>query len=259
MQAINTPILMPDLFGTALQTDGLWWLILVSLTAGLVRGFSGFGSGLVLLPAAAAALGPVAGITVMTIADLAGPVPILRRALRDVYLPDLARLLGATALALPVGVTVLLLFDPDVFRYTLSVVALITLILLISGARFKGALTPPLVYATGGLAGLLGGVVGVPGPPIITLYLASTLRAAAVRATILLYLFVYDLMLLGIYAVKGRFMLDAVLIGVLLAVPNVIGNMIGAAIFRPSLERFYRMTAYTIIAFSALSALPLWD
>jgi hypothetical protein len=250
---------MPEILTTAVATDGLWWLVVVSFVAGLVRGFSGFGSGLVLLPATAAALGPVAGITAMTIADLTGPIPILRRAVRDVYLPDLARLLGATFVSLPVGVALLLLLDPVVFRYGLSIIAFMTLTLLLSGLRYRGALTPPLVYTTGGLAGLFGGTVGVPGPPIITLYLASSLPAVSVRATILLYLFVYDIFLLLVYAINDRLFIDAVLIGVVLAVPNVAGNLIGAAIFRPSLERFYRAVAYAIIAFSAFSALPLWD
>jgi uncharacterized membrane protein YfcA len=250
---------MPDIVGTALATQGLFWLVFVSFVAGLVRGFSGFGSGLVLLPATVIALGPVGGITAMTIADLAGPMLIVRRAIGEVHLPDLARLLVATAIALPLGVALLLLLDPVVFRYGLSIVALVTLGFLISGLRYRGTLTPPLVYATGGLAGLLGGTVGVPGPPIITLYLASTLPAATVRGTILVYLFVYDLYLLGVYALNGRLLIEAIVVGVVLAVPNIAGNTIGAAIFRPSLERFYRATAYAIIAFSALSALPLWD
>ena len=250
---------MLDALTAALGTQGLLWLSFVSFTAGRVRGFSGFGSGMVLLPATVAALGPVGGITAMTIADLTGPLPILRRAMREVHLPDLARLLGATAIALPLGVWVLLLIEPIVFRYILSAVALATLVLLMSGFRYRGALTPPLVLTTGGLAGFLGGAVGVPGPPIITLYLASTQPAFVVRATILLYLVVYDLLLLCIYAANGRLLLDALWIGVLLSVPNIIGNVAGAAIFRPSLEGFYRVVAYAIIAFSALSALPVWD
>ncbi|MFC3616691.1 TSUP family transporter [Lutimaribacter marinistellae] len=250
---------MPDTVATALATQGLWWLGVVSFIAGLVRGFAGFGSGLVLLPPTGAVLGPVAGITAMTVADLAGPLLIVRHAIRSVHLPDLARLLVSTALALPAGVALLLVLDPEVFRYVLSVVALVTLSLLVSGIRYRGAMTPPLIYTTGGLAGLLGGTVGVPGPPIITLYLASTLPAATVRATILVYLFAYDIYLLGIYALNGNLFIEALLIGALLAIPNITGNSLGAAIFRPSLERFYRVTAYSIIAFSALSALPLWD
>lgn len=250
---------MLDWLAAALSTEGVWWLALVSFVAGLVRGFAGFGSGLILLPATAALLGPVAGITAMTIADLLGPVPILRRAVRDVFLPDLARLLGATFFTLPVGVALLLLLDPQVFRYALSVVALITLALLISGLRYRGTLTPPLVYTTGGLAGLLGGTIGVPGPPIITLYLASSLSAHVIRATILLYLFVYDLFLMVIYALNDRLFVGAVAIGVVLAVPQICGNILGALVFRPSLERFYRLVAYVIIAYSAISALPILD
>lgn len=250
---------MPEAFGLALSQEGLVWLIAASFTAGLVRGFTGFGSGLVLLPVVAIYLSPVAAITAMTIADFFGPIPILRKALRSVHLPDLGRLCFAMMVGLPVGVAVLLVLDPDLFRFAVSGVAAIMLVLLVSGARYSGTLTPPLIYATGGLAGLLGGVAGLPGPPIILLYLASQLPAIVVRGTTMAFLFVYDMVLFGVYAINGALLFSAIWLGLVLAIPNVLGNILGAALFRADYERFYRAAAYTIIASSALSGLPVWD
>lgn len=245
--------------GAIVATEGFWWLVAASLIAGLVRGFSGFGSGMVLLPATAAFLNPVAAITAMTIADFFGPVPILRRAVRDVYLPDLARLVGAMLVGLPIGVLLLLMLDPTVFRYGVSALALFMLTSLLLGLRYRGKLTPPLVFATGGASGFLGGIVGIPGPPIILLYLASRLPAPVVRATTMLYLFSYDIVLMGLFLYHGRLLAEAVWIGLLLAVPNVLGNLIGAAIFSPDKERVYRAAAYVLIATAAVSGLPLWS
>lgn len=250
---------MPDLLAAALGTQGLGWLVLASFMAGLVRGFAGFGSGLVLLPVTALFLPPVAAITVMTIPDFLGPVPLLRKAARDVHLPDLARLVGAMVVGLPIGMSILFVLDPAIFRYAVSVLAFVVLASMIGGLRFRGRLTPPLVLATGGIGGVLGGVAGLPGPPIILLYLASHLPAAVVRATTMLFLFIYDLVLLGLYALNGKLVVSAVLLGLLLAVPNILGNLAGAAIFRPGFERFYRWAAYGIIAVSAIVGLPVWS
>lgn len=250
---------MPDLLSAALGTQGLGWLVFASFMAGLVRGFAGFGSGLVLLPVTALFLPPVAAITVMTIPDLLGPVPLLRRVVRDVHLPDLARLVGAMVIGLPVGMSILFVMDPAIFRYGVSIMAFGMLVCMIAGLRYRGRLTPPLVLATGGIGGVLGGVAGLPGPPIILLYLASRLPAAVVRATTMLFLFIYDLVLLGLYALNGGLVVSAVLLGLVLVVPNILGNLFGAAIFRPEVDRYYRAAAYAIIAVSAVVGLPVWS
>ena len=49
---------MADALAQALALPGLPWLVLAATLAGLVRGFSGFGSGLVYMPIAGAVLPP---------------------------------------------------------------------------------------------------------------------------------------------------------------------------------------------------------
>jgi len=42
------------------------------------------------------------------------------------------------------------------------------------------------------------------------------------------------------------------------AVPYLLANMVGAAIFKPEYETGYRIAAYIIIGASAITGLPLW-
>jgi len=58
---------------------------------------------------------------------------------------------------------------------------------------------------------------------------------------------------------RGELNWTPVVIGLMMAVPNILGNMIGAAIFDPERESLYRAVAYGVIAVSAISGLPLWD
>ena len=250
---------MPDALSTALAMPGLWMLVGTVFAAGLVRGFAGFGTGMVYLPVAAQVLPPIWAIVTVIVFDIFGPLVIARRALRDAHVPDLARLFGGTALGLPIGLTILFLVSEGVFQTAVSVLALTLLSCLLLGVKYRGALTPRLVYGTGGLSGMLGGSTGAPAPPIILLYLASAQPAARVRANTTLYLLGYDICLLGVFLALGR--LDAVplWIGLVLAVPNALGNFCGAALFRPGYERLYRGAAYTIIAISALSGLQIWN
>ena len=90
------------------------------------------------------------------------------------------------------------------------------------------------------------------------LYMASTLPGAVVRATLLLYLFVLDSMMILMLAAFGMLDPAMVLIGLVLLLPFVAANVIGGQLFKFGSERQFRAVAYTIIAGSAILGLPLW-
>ncbi|SHG58467.1 sulfite exporter TauE/SafE family protein [Cognatishimia maritima] len=227
--------------------------------ASLVRGFSGFGSGLIYVPIAAQVLTPFQTLTTMVIFDLLGPIPLIRPAFRDCDKQDLMRLLAGLVVALPIGLFTLTLVAPEVFRYAVSLIAFFMLVCLIFGLRYRGTLSPPLIYGTGGLSGFCQGVAGLPGPPVILLYMASTLPAQSIRANTFLFLFATDVVLLPMLAVFGRLDSSTILLGIALILPTLTGSLIGARIFNPRYEKIYRSVAYTVIALSALSGLPLLD
>lgn len=250
---------MPDALGAALAFDGLGWLIAGTVLAGFVRGFSGFGTALVFMPVAGQLMSPIWALTVLVVMDVFGPIPNLPRARRDGNPRELALLCVAMILALPLGLMVLTSIRPELFRYAVSALALLVPVLLLAGLRYRGPLSAPILLSTGGLSGFLGGVVGVPGPPVILLYLASTRLAAQVRANILIYLFIFDIVLIAVLALQDRLEAVPVILGLLLALPVMLANMAGAAIFRPEREQLYRAAAYVVIAAAAISGLPVWD
>lgn len=250
---------MPDALGAALAFEGLGWLIAGTVLAGFVRGFSGFGTALVFMPVAGQLMSPIWALTVLVVMDVFGPIPNLPRARRDGNLREVALLCVAMILALPLGLMVLASIRPELFRYAVSTLALLVPVLLLAGLRYRGPLSAPILLGTGGISGFLGGVVGVPGPPVILLYLASTRLAAQVRANILIYLFIFDIVLIAVLALQNRLEAVPVILGLLLALPVMLANMAGAAIFRPERERLYRAAAYVIIAAAAISGLPVWD
>ena len=249
---------MLDALISATSVEGVWLVYLAALVAGIVRGFAGFGTAMIFLPIAAQVLSPFEALTVLIIMDLTGPLIHVPRALKDGQPGDVLRLGVGAALAVPVGVWVLSIVSPEVFRWGVSVVALVLLALLVLGVRYRGALTKPMIFGTGALGGFLGGSVGIPGPPVIMLYMASTLPPAAIRANNTLYLILADILILSVLAFRGFLAASAVAIGVVAIAPYTLGNWIGAKIFRPEAEKIYRTAAYAIIAASAINGLPIW-
>jgi hypothetical protein len=89
--------------------------------------------------------------------------------------------------------------------------------------------------------------------------MASTQPSEVIRATLLLYLILADMALLVVLMTGGLLAGSALVLGLVLAVPYLLSNVVGGALFRPGRERLFRVVAYAIIAGSALSGLPVWD
>ena len=250
---------MPEILAAVLDQPGLGWLAAVTLIAGVVRGFTGFGTALIYMPVAGQFLSPFGALITLTAMDVIGPLPNLPRAFRDGHRRDALRLCAGLVVAMPIGVWVLTLVAPEVFRYSVSLLSLGLLVLLVSGWRYHGELRRAAVYLVGMLGGFLGGATGLAGPPVIMTYMASPHPAKVIRANLLLYLFGVDILMIGVLSVMGRMELSSLLLGFALAVPYLAGNLLGGWMFRPGYERAYRAVAYGLIAISALSGLPLFD
>jgi uncharacterized membrane protein YfcA len=243
----------------ALPEGGLGLLVLGAVLAGLVRGFTGFGTALVYMPFAAQVLPPVWGLVTLIVIDLIGPLPAVPRALRDGDPPDVLRLGAGAVVGVPLGALVLTALDPEVFRYTLSALALGLLVLLVSGVRYRGTVGLPLLYVTGGLGGFSAGATGLGGPPVILLYMARPLPPAVIRANTLLFLLLADVLLIAVFGMRGLMAWTPLVLGLVLIPPYIGALMLGSAIFDPARERLYRTAAYVVIAGSALGGLPLFD
>ncbi|NNE54012.1 MAG: TSUP family transporter [Sulfitobacter sp.] len=249
---------MPETLLAAFQIEGLIWLIAVVLVAGLVRGFSGFGSALIIMPVASSVLAPIEAIIFLTAVELLGPLPNLPAAWRDGAPGEIGLMLFGALLALPLGLWCLTLLHPVLFGWLVSVVVLILLALVMAGWRYRGALTRPLVMGTGGLGGFLTGFIGIPGPPVIMLYMASTQAISVIRANFLLYLLGIDLLLFLLLIGAGVMAWPIFVLGLCVALPYVVVNMIGARLFNPEAARLFRTVAYVVIAASAIVGLPVW-
>ena len=250
---------MPDWITTALATPGLGWLVLSIVAAGLVRGFSGFGSALIIMPVASSVLSPFAAILFLTVVEMFGPLPNLRNALQNGALREVGMLLFGAAVGLPVGLALLSLVSPEAFNWAVSIAVLLLLITLMFGWRYEGELRPSGVTGVGVLGGFMAGIIGIPGPPVIMFYMASRNAITTIRANFLLYLLGIDVIMVTCFVFLGEFDWNAFFVALLLILPYMAANAGGALLFRPDAERAYRAVAYVIIAASAILGLPIWS
>ena len=259
------PAALLAMAGPALTPGGLTpggWAFLTGAVAlaGVVRGFTGFGTALVLLPLAAIVVQPVAALVMLTLLELAGPLVLVRRAWAEAERRAVGIMaLGMLAGLLP-GVALLMRLPAEAFRWLVVIVALAGVAAIASGWRWTGSRGPAVQAGVGVVSGFLGGVTGLSGPPVVVFNLASPLPAAVVRANLILYLLALDAALLAALAWNGALGLGLVVAALLFAPVFVLGNLAGAAFFRalPGEAAAYRPVALALIAAAALAGLPIW-
>jgi hypothetical protein len=87
--------------------------LLAAVAAGIVRGFSGFGSGLVLVPSLTLLVGPAVAVPVVVLLDAVVAAWLVPGAVAHARWPTLLPLGLSAALAIPVGSVALAALDGD--------------------------------------------------------------------------------------------------------------------------------------------------
>ncbi|GAW36161.1 sulfite exporter TauE/SafE [Roseovarius sp. A-2] len=249
---------MPEALATALATPGLPWLMLAIGLAGIVRGFTGFGTALIFVPVAGIFLAPQVVVGVITLTGIASTSALLPRAWGQADRREVAVLALAALITVPFGLWLMGMLAPVTIRWIVATVAAVTLGALVAGWRFSGIVSRPMLIAIGAVAGVIGGLTGLTGPVVILFYLAGQLVAQTVRANTILFLAALDTVIVANLLLQGRVEWHILLLALVLAVPYFITSLIGQALFDPRHERLYRWVAYAVIGLAVLSGLPLW-
>ncbi len=249
---------MPDAALAALALPGFWWLAATLAVAGVVRGFTGFGSALIFVPIAGIFLPPVHVIAIIALVEVASIVALVPRAWGHADRSQVGLLVLAALPTVPLGLMVMEALDAVAVRWIVAIFAGATLIALISGWHFKRTITLPMVLAIGAAAGFLGGMTGLTGPVVVLFYLAGGRAAQTVRANTILFLGALDLVIAANLLLRGFADISILWLGAVMAVPYFLSMVAGQAMFHPAHERLYRRAAMAVIALAVVTGLPIW-
>lgn len=250
---------MPDALGLALATPGLVWMLATIAAAGLVRGFTGFGTAMVFVPVGTQFL-PVADVVfLMSATGIFSTLALFPPAWREADKAEVSALAIAAAVTVPVGLWLMTQIDAVSLRWIATTVIAATLVAVITGWRWQGRLGWPGRFAVGGAAGAIGGMTGLTGPVVIVFYLANARDVRKVRANTIVFLGVLDVVIVANLLFGGLAGAETIWLAGLLSLPYFCTTLIGKALFDPRHERLYRWLAYTVIALALISGLPVLD
>ncbi|MEL6220435.1 MAG: TSUP family transporter [Pseudomonadota bacterium] len=236
-------------FGEWVALDLWFWLAMVAVAVGgFLRGYSGFGSALAIIPVLAVSYGPQAAVAMHAIME----IPVILRLLPDAFARSERRTGAPMLLALlavtPVGALALRFVDPEIMRIVISIVVLGMVGLLALGPGlplFQGRRGAVLA---GGLGGLTQGATGVGGPPVVAALLARGDGAATARANVVAVMSSLIALSIVVFALYGLVDRQVLVIGALAAPVCLLTTMAGAAVFQRTNGEGFRGLALWMLA-----------
>lgn len=219
----------------------------VAAAAGLMRGFAGVGSGMLMAPVFAILFGPVQTVAVIVLMEIVVTGQLLPGVRREIDWKVIAPMGAAAACLMPVGSWLLVSLDPDLIARGIALVVVAFSVLLMAGWRHEGEKKLWVTLGVGGLSGVLMASTSLGNPPVMAYLLSSRDAAATNRANFTGYFAVTLVALIAMMAAAGLIDGRALLTAVALLPVFMAGAWIGSRLFRRSSEALYRRVALGLL------------
>lgn len=180
-----------------------YFAVLAVLVAGTLRGFSGFGAGMILVPSLGLLYTPMVAVITVVLLETIPAIQLLPDAIRKCHWRSVVPMLLMAIIAVPVGSFILIKTDPNAMRVGISVLVILCVVILATGWRYKGEYTPKASALTGMASGLISGATSLGGLPIILYYLSGEHSAQVARASIVVFLIFTAIVSLVAYIAHG--------------------------------------------------------
>jgi uncharacterized membrane protein YfcA len=225
---------------------------LIILAASFVMGLAGFGIAIVSLAFLPYFMEPAAAVVLLTVYAFAFAAGVLIQLRRDVVPGAIAMLLVGTLIGTPFGVWALAALPSSALTRLIGLMLLLAVGLEWRG-RYPTRLTGPAWgLGAGALAGVAGGAVGTPGPPIILYAAAQQWSKQTFKANFQAFLVVNQGAILLGYWWMGLLTPDVWRLVVAFAVPAVLGLLGGVMLFNRVDHGTFRRVIFALVALSGL-------
>ena len=161
---------------------------LVALTAGLIRGITGFGGAMVMAPPLALLLGPRVAVPVTLLLEGIAAMPMLWPTRDLVRWRLIVPIFAAASVMIPLGGYILVMADALTLRRAIAAAVIVCALLMLSGWRYSGPHRLGTSVGLGALSGTMTGAIGIGAPPVILYLLSGRDPVATTRANLTFYL-----------------------------------------------------------------------
>ncbi len=225
---------------TDLTITEFWILTAIVLTAGLVRGFSGFALSALIMATAVIILPPIALIPMLWWLEMSASLLMLKDGFKDADRPTTYGLVIGNSVGWPIGLWLTVSMDAALSKIVALTIIMILAISQLAKVRLDFLASKPGLYGTGLIAGIVSGLAHVGGMVVAFYVLASNASARSMRGSLVLFLFLSSVVSLFIQIAFGVMDTSGVARGIVFAIPTMIGVFLGQKLFVERLSQYYR-------------------
>ena len=215
---------------------------LVVAVASFVMGLAGFGIALVSLAFLPFLMPPATAVVVVTIYAAAFALAIFVPLRRDFLPASVVDLVIGTVVGTPLGVWALASLPASVLNRLIGAMLLVAVGLEWRGLYPERLAGRPWGLGAGLLAGVIGGAVGTPGPPVILYATTQGWSPRTIKANLQAFFVVNQVVILAGYWWAGLLTREVWRFTAVFALPAIVGVALGIALFsRVDHVRFRRI------------------
>lgn len=241
-----------EIFGgfTAIQ-------IAVALAAALgsafVRGLTGFGMAILLVPVLALALPPVEAVVLANALTFMIGATEIRSLVRDAERSAwvIAALVVVTT---PIGLWALSMTGRDVARLVIALIAVSAFLAILLPKRGAAVPGPVVTGSVGVLSGLMTGYAGMPGPPVVPYYAGRDLPRPIIKASMQLIFTIAASAGLASATWLGILRWELLVFALVMLPMIIAGNRLGARVSGRISDPVWRVSVGLILGGAAVAA-----
>ena len=232
--------------------DGIGVALVVASAAGLMRGFAGVGSGMLMAPFFVHIFGPVETIGLIILIEVVVTAQLMPSVWKDIQWPVVAPMGCAAAVVMPFGSWVLVSLDPSAIQFGVALLVTVSALALMTGWRYEGEKPLAASLGVGVVSGFLMSVTSLGNPPVMLYLLSSKDAARTNRANFTGYFAITLLALIAVMLI-GRLITWQTLLIVAVILPIfMLATWIGSRMFSKANETTYRWVAFVILLLAGL-------
>jgi uncharacterized membrane protein YfcA len=245
--------------GDVLDPFNSWHLIAagigIGLVGGFLRGISGFGAALGMVPLLALLLPTRVAVVTVVLTTLITNVPMSYSTRREADWATVAWVSAGAMVGLFPGLWLLYHLPSEVLRRLVGGVVIASTALLGFARPRHSSWPPPLRVGAGVVSGVLNGAVSLGGPPVVLYFLWTTTTAETSRASFVAYFTVIQLVQLVALTWAGQVTLTVLGWTAVVAPAMLAGTVAGSWLFRAGGHRHFRRISLLLLAVTGLAAL----
>ena len=233
----------------SLEIFSTHWIFAVCAVsfAGFIRGLSGFGFGLILVPILLLILQPTAVVIIVMFLTLLNSIFVVAFSFRRIDFKRIFPMSASSLLGIPLGIWIIGVIAPNVMKISIGILIIVFAITVAKGFRKSFKSEKLSSGCAGFLSGMFASSTGLAGPPAVLFMHSQNWSKEVIHPSLSAhFVFISSCSLVVLYLV-GLIDLEIIPAATSMAPAMLIGVYLGMKVFHRINTRFFRNISIAIV------------